>query len=280
MPAEPARDVLRFLLEHAPLEGWEHDVLSIVRDEALYFAPQGLTRIMNEGWATYWHSRIMTEKALDASEVVDYADHHAGALATGPGQLNPYRSAWRIWRDIEARWNAGRFGKAWEECDSLEARRAWDLRLGLGRAQLFEVRRHHCDVRFLDEFLTPELCLSQRLFAVGFDDRRQRWEVVTRAFAEVKERLLHQLANLGHPAVVVVDGNFDNRGELLLAHRHDGVDLRLDWARDTLRVARLALAAAGQPGHPPRPAGRSASASTAATTPAWRSSRTCPSARG
>ena len=59
-PEQPERDVLLFLLEHAPLERWEHDVLSIVREEAYYFAPQGQTKIMNEGWATYWHSTIMT----------------------------------------------------------------------------------------------------------------------------------------------------------------------------------------------------------------------------
>ncbi len=61
-PERPERDVLLFLLEHAPLERWEHDVLSIIREEAYYFAPQGQTKIMNEGWATYWHSKIMTRE--------------------------------------------------------------------------------------------------------------------------------------------------------------------------------------------------------------------------
>ena len=54
------RDVMLFLLEHAPLKPWQPDVLSIIRDEAYYFAPQGQTKIMNEGWASYWHSTIMT----------------------------------------------------------------------------------------------------------------------------------------------------------------------------------------------------------------------------
>jgi stage V sporulation protein R len=235
-PAEPERDVLRFLLEHAPLEAWEHEVLSIVRDEAYYFAPQGLTKIMNEGWATYWHSRIMTEKALEASEAVDYASHHAGALATAPGELNPYALGLALWRDVEERWDKGRFGEDWEACDAFEARRTWDRHLGEGRRQLFEVRRHHNDVSFVDEFLTPEFCLAQGLFAFGFEPRRQRWEVLSRAFAEGKERLLHRLTNMGHPLVAVVDGNLDNRGELLLAHDHDGVDLELDRARDTLKA--------------------------------------------
>jgi stage V sporulation protein R len=51
----------------------------------------------------------------------------------------------------------------------------------------------------------------------------------------VKDKLLHMLTNFGQPVIAVEDGNHDNRGELLLVHRHDGVDLKLDYARDTLR---------------------------------------------
>ncbi len=235
VPEHPERDVLRFLLEHAPLERWEHDILSIMREEAYYFAPQGQTKIMNEGWATYWHSKIMTEKALDASELIDYADHHSGTLATQPGQLNPYKLGVELWRDIEDRWNRGRFGKEFEECDSLEARRNWDRRLGLGREKIFEVRKHYNDITFIDAFLTPEFCIDQKLFTFGYAEKRQRWEIIDRAFREVKEKLLQMLTNFGQPVIAVENGNHENRGELLLVHRHDGVDLKVDWARDTLR---------------------------------------------
>ncbi|HTP53019.1 MAG TPA: SpoVR family protein [Anaeromyxobacteraceae bacterium] len=235
LPERPERDVVLFLLEHAPLKPWEHDVLSIIREEAYYFAPQGQTKIMNEGWATYWHSRIMTEKALRPEEIVDYADHHSGTLATQPGHLNPYKLGVELWRDIEERWDRGRFGKEYDECDSLEERRHWDKKLGQGREKLFEVRRHYNDVTFIDEFLSPEFCQQQRLFGFGFSEKHQRWEIVTREFRKVKDKLLHQLTNFGQPLIVVEDGNFENRGELLLLHRHDGVDLKADYARDTLR---------------------------------------------
>ncbi|HET6922254.1 MAG TPA: SpoVR family protein [Anaeromyxobacteraceae bacterium] len=234
-PERPERDVLLFLLEHAPLERWEHDVLSIVRDESYYFAPQGQTKIMNEGWATYWHSKIMTEKALRPEEIVDYADHHSGTLATQPGQLNPYKIGIELWRDIEDRWNKGRFGKEYADCDSFAERRRWDKKVGLGRAKIFEVRQHYNDVTFIDEFLTPEFCLEQKLFSFGFNDKHQRWEILSREFKKVKDKLLHQLTNVGQPVIAVDDGNFENRGELLLVHRHDGVDLKLDHARDTLK---------------------------------------------
>ncbi len=235
VPESPERDVLQFLLEHAPLERWEHDILGIIRDESYYFAPQGQTKIMNEGWATYWHSTIMTQKALTASEIVDYADHHSGTLATRPGQLNPYKLGVELWRDIEDRWNKGRFGKEYDECDSFEERRRWDRRLGLGREKIFEIRKHYNDVTFIDEFLTLEFCVDQKLFTFGYNEKHQRWEILQRDFRKVKEKLLQMLTNFGQPIITVDDGNHDNRGELLLSHAHDGVDLKADYARDTLR---------------------------------------------
>ncbi len=238
-PEHPERDVLLFLVENAPLKTWQHDVLSIVREEAYYFAPQGQTKIMNEGWAVLWHSRIMTEKALQPEEIIDYADHHSGTLATQPGQINPYKLGVELWRDVEDRWNKGRFGKEYDECDSFRARREWDRKLGLGRQKIFEVRKHYNDVTFIDEFLTPEFCVEQKLFTFGYNEKHQRWEVVEREFRKVKEKLLHMLTNFGQPSIVVENGNFENRGELLLAHKHDGVDLKLDYARDTLKNLQL-----------------------------------------
>jgi stage V sporulation protein R len=234
-PERPQRDVLLFLVQHAPLEPWERDVLSIIRDEAYYFAPQGQTKIMNEGWASYWHSTIMTRRALKDSEVIDYADHHAGTLGTRPGQLNPYKLGIELFRDIEERWNRGRFGKAYDECDDMQERRRWNTNAGLGRQKIFEVRRHYNDVTFIDEFLTADFAVEQKLFTFGFNEKANQWEIVDREFKKVKHKLLSQLTNFGQPVIEVADGNFENRGELLLVHRHEGVDLKHDHARDTLQ---------------------------------------------
>src|SRR5579885_3352297 len=100
-PEQPEKDVLLFLIENAPLKSWQRDILEIVRDEAYYFAPQGMTKIMNEGWATYWHSKIMTQKACKDSEIIDYADQYAGVVATSPGSLNPYTLGVELLRFIE-----------------------------------------------------------------------------------------------------------------------------------------------------------------------------------
>jgi stage V sporulation protein R len=234
-PEEPLRDVMGFILLHGRLERWQQDLLSIVRDEAYYFAPQGRTKIMNEGWASYWHTHLMTRKLLDDSEVVDYADHHSGTVAMRPGQLNPYKLGLELYRDIEERWNMGRFGKDWLDCDDAEERRRWNTDAGLGRQKIFEVRRSHNDVTFVDEFLTPDFCERTGLFTYEYEPGTGRAVVDSRAFADVKAKLLFMLSRHGDPLVMVTDGNHANRGELELTHTHEGVDVQVDWASQTLQ---------------------------------------------
>ena len=232
-PAHPERDVLSFLSEHAPLEAWQRDILEMVRREAYYFAPQGMTKIMNEGWAVYWHSMMMTRDVLDDSEIIDYADLNAGVLSGG-FPFNPYKIGVELFRHIEDRWNKGRFGKEWNECDDLDTKRTWDRRLGLGREKIFQVRAIYHDVTFIDEFFTEDFCREQLFFTYGWNKRSSHWELQSRQYQEIKDKLLTMLTNFGQPVICVEDGSYENRGELLLSHRHDGVDLRVDWARDTL----------------------------------------------
>jgi stage V sporulation protein R len=233
-PERPEKDILLFLIEHAPLKAWQRDVLSIVRDEAYYFAPQGQTKIMNEGWASYWHSTIMTQKALTGGEVVDYADHHSGTMATQRGRINPYKLGIELLRDIENRWNTGRFGKEYDDCDDLEKRRNWDKQLGLGREKIFEVRRVHNDITFIETYLTPEFCAEHQMFSYAFNEQQGNYVIESREFEKIKKRLLFGLTNFGKPWIYVVDGNYRNRGEMLLRHEYNGLDLKLDRAADTL----------------------------------------------
>ena len=233
-PENPVRDLLHFLIDYAPLQNWQRDVLSIIREESYYFAPQAQTKIMNEGWATYWHSKIMTEKMLEASELIDYADHHSGTLASRPGSLNPYKVGVELFRDIEDRWNKGKFGKEYNECPDLVERKNWDKKLGLGRGKIFEVRRTDNDITFIDSYLTEEFCLEQKLFGFGYNFKTANYEITTRAFNEIKQKLLFALTNHGNPIIEVNDGNYDNKGELYLFHKYENFDLRIDWAKDTI----------------------------------------------
>ena len=235
MPAEPQRDVLGFLMHFAPLKGWQQDVISIIRDEAYYFAPQGMTKIMNEGWASYWHSKIMTQNIMNDSEVIDFADAHSGTMAMAPNGFNPYKVGIELFRDIEERWNKGRFGKEWNECDDIKERAGWDKKLNLGREKIFEVRRNYNDVTFIDEFLTEDFCIRNKMFVYKFNKRTNRYEVDTRDFPLIKKQLLFQLTNFGQPIIQVEDANFENRGELLLTHMFEGIEMQPDYMKETLR---------------------------------------------
>ncbi|TVQ88765.1 MAG: SpoVR family protein [Deltaproteobacteria bacterium] len=233
-PNEPTRDVLAFLIDHAPLQRWQRTVLEILRDEAYYFAPQGQTKIMNEGWASFWHTRLMTRHILTDAEVIDFADHNAGTMAMQPGRLNPYKLGVELWRHIEDRWNKGQFGKAWLDCDDPRARAAWNTDAGLGNERIFQVRRTHNDVSFIDEFLTQDFCEAQGFFTTTFDERSGRWVMDSTEFGAIKKQLLDMLATKGTPRVYVTDGNAMNRGELLLEHAYEGLDLQLEWASQVL----------------------------------------------
>ncbi len=234
IPEHPERDVMLFILEHAPLKSWQADVLSIIRDESYYFAPQAQTKIMNEGWASYWHSTIMIRQGLTAADVINYCDHHSGTLASSPTQLNPYKVGIELFRNIEDRWNRGAFGPEYENCDDHAAQQNWNTDAGLGREKIFEVRRIHNDLTFIDEFLTLDFVREHRLFRFGYNERSDVYEIESREFPKVKKQLLDSLTNRGRPIIAVVDGNYHNRGELYLEHSFSGVELQLDYARDTL----------------------------------------------
>lgn len=207
----PTFDVLGFLAERAPLVEWQRELLRIVRAEAYYFLPQRMTKIMNEGWASFWHSRILTGGVLDASEVVEFADCHSGATASSPGQLNPYKLGIEMFRTAE--------------------RRGLDL---------FRLRRVHNDASFVDEIVDEDFVARNALFLFGQNARTGRTEIANRETRAVKDRLLQDLSWGGLPQIELTDDDLEGRGELVLRHHHDGRDLQLAHAAETLKsLARL-----------------------------------------
>jgi stage V sporulation protein R len=206
-PAEPdalpTYDVLGFLCARAPLADWELDILRIVRTEAYYFQPQRMTKIINEGWASFWHSRLLTGGILDASEIVDFADCHSAATLQTPGRLNPYKLGIELFRYAE---ETGQ--------------------------DLFRLRRVHDDASFIDELVDEGFIERQQMFVYGRNARSGRTELVDRDWRKVKARLLQDLAWGGLPQIELVA--VDPEGELVLEHHHDGRDLQLAQARDTL----------------------------------------------
>ncbi|MBM3986711.1 MAG: SpoVR family protein [Planctomycetes bacterium] len=199
----PTYDVLAWLVEHAPLEDWERDATGIVLAEARYFLPQRLTRIVNEGWACYWHSRILTGGVLDASEIIDFADCHSGATQQGPGRINPYKLGLALWRHAERRGD-----------------------------DLFRLRSLHDDASFVDALVDEEFVASGEIALPVRTRRAQAGDGRERDPRHVKERLLSQLAWGGAPRIELVEAQ--RTRDLRLVHRHDGRDLNLERAGETL----------------------------------------------
>jgi stage V sporulation protein R len=233
-PEKPIRAVLDFLVDNAPLADWERDALDIIRNEAYYFLPQRLTKILNEGWAVFWHKRIMVARGLRPSDMVEYADEHSKIIAAFRGRINPYRLGYYLLEDIKVRWDKGRHGPDWEICQDRLTRERWDTREMKGMEKLLEVRAAYNDAQFVDEFMTPEFAQASGYFTYRHHPRQGAYVIESREFDKIKQTLLTHLTNGGEPILELTDANYANRSELYLRHIHGGVDLRIDEARQTL----------------------------------------------
>jgi stage V sporulation protein R len=140
-----------------------------------------------------------------------------------------------MFRDIEDRWNKGKFGKEYDECDDLGAKKKWDKGLGQGREKIFEVRRVYNDVNFIDEFMTPEFIEKHKFYQYGRDPHTGQLRIISRDPVRIKQTLLYHLTNMGQPFIYVADGNYGNRHELYMAHQHNGLDLEIKYAIETLK---------------------------------------------
>ena len=136
-------------------------------------------------------------------DLICYADHCSGTLAGSRTRLNPYKLGLELYRDIEDRWNRGCFGEEYQNCDDYEERQHWNTHAGKGREKIFEVRRIHNDLTFVDEFLTYDFCRQHKLFQFGFNEGSGYYEIESRQFEEVKKALLFNLTNMtGNPEAI------------------------------------------------------------------------------
>jgi stage V sporulation protein R len=214
IPASPERDLLWLIAEYAPeLEEWERDIFRAVREESFYFYPVFACQIMNEGWASYWHARLLREadflpqnEYLDAikthSDVVrPHAAEQQASLAT-----NPYHLGFSIWESIVKEH-------------------------GIKRA--FQIRAEDDDFSFIRNHLTEELAEELKLF------RYERSgdggvKVLDHDIHALRETVLAPKYNFGAPAVLAKYIAHD--GALTLMHEHDtdGRGLDLDRAERVL----------------------------------------------
>jgi len=233
-PLQPEKDILLFILKHVRLEQWQQNILSMVRDESVYFRPQMLTKVLNEGWASYWDSFIMTQcgYAQDAG-IFDYARHHAGVLGGKYAMSNPYRLGNYLLRDVEDRWNKGQFGREWENCDDERKKANWDTKAMLGREKIFQIREDYGDVNFINEFFTQEFCDKHEYFEYTLDPETNKYVIANRDYQSIKQQLIKRYVNGGRPVINLTSFSKDG---IELLHKYDGMELDAKYVEKTLKM--------------------------------------------
>ena len=231
VPLYPEEDILLFIRDHNPqLADWERDLLTMVHEQAQYFIPQIETKIMNEGWASFWHKRILEALDLPQGLRLEFFVRHTQVLSPTPGAINPYYVGMKVWEDIEKRWTH----------PSPEEVKEFGPKKETASEKLIEVREVERDSSFLRRYLTEELIRELNLFEY---QSRGNEKVVSRVadqenWQAIKDTLLQNVGTGTIPVIKVEDADYNNNRSLFLKHYHDGRDLQIEYAEKTLQYLR------------------------------------------
>lgn len=241
LPLEPEENILSFIAEYNPyLPEWKKDVIRIAEAETKYFLPQMETKIMNEGWASYWHYKIMNALNLEQGLHLEFLVRHNQVLRPTPGGLNPYHLGFIIWQDIERRWNSGQTGREFTDDKPKVDVSTMNENDTPGRKKIFEVRESDRDSSFLRRFLTVDIMRELELFQ---HEKRGKERIITKVSDEenwqsVKDTLIQNIGTSSIPVIKIEDADFGKNRTLYLKHYHDGRDLQLEYAEHTLKHIR------------------------------------------
>ncbi|MGD6844220.1 SpoVR family protein [Bacillus infantis] len=222
IPPQPEKDLLLFIESYSrELSDWQRDILTMMREEMLYFWPQLETKIMNEGWASYWHQRILRELDLTSDESIEFAKLNAGVVQPSRTNINPYYLGLKIFEDIEDRYD-----------NPTEEMKKRGVQSGSGREKMFEVREVESDISFLRNYLTKDLVMREDMYL--FQKQGKDYKIVDKGWEEVRDQLVSMRVNGGFPYLTVVDGDYLKNGELYLKHGFEGIELDLKYLEKVL----------------------------------------------
>lgn len=214
---EPEKDLLIYIRDHQRfLEDWEKDLLTIVREETNYFMPQMETKIMNEGWATFWHYTILNRLDLPASMQFDFMRSHNQVIRPMTGGINPYHIGYTIFSRLSGK-------KGTENNYEIDP-------------MIFDVRALDRDSSFLRRFLTRELAEELNLFEYTVKPEAVKVSEVSdeEGWEKVRESLI---ANTGLNSQPVIEVREQTTGDntLYLIHRFDGRELQMKYVEETMK---------------------------------------------
>ncbi|MBT2600257.1 MULTISPECIES: SpoVR family protein [Oceanobacillus] len=217
IPAQPEKDILLFIEKYSrELEGWQRDILTMMREEMLYFWPQLETKIMNEGWASYWHQRIMRELDLTTNETIEYSKLNAGVVQPSRTSINPYYLGIKIFEDIEDRYNH-------PTKEMIEN----GYKPNGGREKIFEVREIESDISFIRNYLTKDLVAQEDMYL--FEKKGRDYRITEKDHQQIRDQLISMRVNGGFPYITVENGDYLRNGELYLVHGYEGIELDIKY---------------------------------------------------
>jgi stage V sporulation protein R len=221
-PPKPEKDLLLFIETYSrELDDWQRDILTMMREEMLYFWPQLETKIMNEGWASYWHQRILRELDLTSSEALEFAKLNAGVVQPSKTGINPYYLGIKMYEDIEERYN-----------NPTEEMKRMGIEPGSGREKIFEVRELDSDISFLRNYLTKDLVTREDMYL--FQKQGRDYKIVDKNWKQVRDQLVGMRVNGGFPYITVNDGDYLKNGELYMKHWYEGIELDVKYLEKVL----------------------------------------------
>lgn len=221
-PPKPEKDLLLFIETYSrELSEWQRDILTMMREEMLYFWPQLETKIMNEGWASYWHQRILRELDLTSGESIEFAKLNAGVVQPSKTGINPYYLGIKMFEDIEDRYD-----------NPTEEMKRRGVQPGSGREKMFEVREIESDISFLRNYLTKDLVMREDMYL--FQKQGREYKIVDKQWEQVRDRLVNMRVNGGFPYITVNDGDYLRNGELYLKHWFEGIELDIKYLEKVL----------------------------------------------
>ncbi len=240
-PASPEENVLYFIEKHAPkLEPWQRELARIVRKIAQYFYPQRQTQVMNEGWATFWHHRLLYDmydaQQIDQGILLECLHSHTNVIRQPDyGRLNPYALGFAMWNEI----------KRVCEAPTAEDREYLPEIAGQDWLKTFhDTMQNYRDESFLLQFLTPKLVRDFRLMAIQTGQDLDHWTVNSTAGGEGFKAIRSQLAASYRlesyiPEISVVRYGRDSDRKLVLHHQsYNGRTLHAEEAQQTLKHLR------------------------------------------
>jgi stage V sporulation protein R len=235
-----AGDLTQYLMTHSEFlnraeNRWMKTVMEVVRKTSLFFQPQIRTKVMNEGWASYWHETLFFEDERIRGHEVEFARVNAAVTAMPRVGLNPYALGMRLFYDIEKMADQGHYSIAYRRLRDARQRQRYDTDQGSGRDFIFRVRENYCDFTFIHTFVDQDFVDHHKLFVAAkrLNQERRVWEYYIKSrSAEDYRQMLED--GLYHPPRITVAADRGKENALQLVHRFEGKPLVRDFIAGTL----------------------------------------------